>query len=210
MGAASVEDFREVERIVDRAVAAQVRPIDILLGLVAPSLYLIGEQWRKGAITVTQEHRFSAFCEKVYQLVVEKVMSQPEMNLASTRPEALLVNAEQNHHTLAIRILALWFKSKGIEPLALYPFPGLEVLINLVEQMRPRLLLISIALAEQRSSVVGIVERLKSSSIENKPKVVIGGYAVKSGMIAPIAGASLVVDISQLEELVGSWAREQP
>ena len=120
MEAGSVEDFGAAERIVDLAIADHVRPVDILFGLVAPSLYLIGEEWRRGSITVCQEHRFTSFCEKVYELVSEKVMSEIARPLRNRRIEALLINADGNNHTLAIRIIALWLKSRGVEALALY------------------------------------------------------------------------------------------
>lgn len=199
MEAGSVEDFGAAERIVDLAIADHVRPVDILFGLVAPSLYLIGEEWRRGSITVCQEHRFTSFCEKVYELVSEKVMSEIARPLRNRRIEALLINADGNNHTLAIRIIALWLKSRGVEALALYRSPTPSDLINLLKQMQPRLLLISIALAEQCSSVIRLTELLESISIENKPKIIIGGYAVKSGMLAPIAGTTLISDISHLE-----------
>lgn len=199
MEAGRVEDFGAAERIVDLAIADQVRPVDILFGLVAPSLYLIGEEWRRDSITVGQEHRFTSFCEKVYELVSEKVMSETARQLRNRRIEALLINADGNNHTLAIRIIALWLKSRGVEALALYPSPTPSALINLLKQMQPGLLLISIALAEQCSSVIRLTELLESTSIENKPKIIIGGYAVKSGMLAPIAGTTLISDISHLE-----------
>lgn len=199
MEAGKVGDFGAAGRIVDLAIADQVRPVDILCGLVAPSLYLIGEEWRRGSITVCQEHRFTSFCEKLYELVSEKVMSETARQLRNRRIEALLINADGNNHTLAIRILALWLKSRDVEALALYPSLTPSDLINLLKQMQPRLLLISIALAEQCSSVIRLTELLESIPIENKPKIIIGGYAVKSGMLAPIAGTTLISDISHLE-----------
>jgi methanogenic corrinoid protein MtbC1 len=184
MEAGGVEGFGAAERIVDLAVADQVRPIDILFGLIAPSLYLIGEEWRRDSITVGQEHRFTSFCEKVCELVSEKVMSETAKQLRNRRIEALVINADGKAIRI-IRIIALWLKSRGVEALALYPSPTPSDLINLLKQMQPTLLLISIALAEQCSSVIRLTELLESISIENRPKIIIGGYAVKSGMLAP-------------------------
>jgi methanogenic corrinoid protein MtbC1 len=199
MEAGRAADFGAAETIVDLAIADQVRPVDILLGLVAPSLYLIGEEWRRGSITVRQEHCFTSFCEKVYELLSEKMMSETTRQLNNRGIETLLINAEGNTHTFAIRILALWLKSKGVQALALYPSPTRSNLINLLELMQPRLLLISIAVAEQCYSVINLIELLESISLENKPKIIVGGCAVKSGMLAPIAGATLISDISHLE-----------
>jgi len=48
-----------------------MRAIDLLIGIIAPLLYQIGEDWKHGAVTVAQEHRFTAFCEKVLELIGE-------------------------------------------------------------------------------------------------------------------------------------------
>src|SRR6516162_2062833 len=54
-------DFGSAERMVERAIAANCRPVDILIGIVAPMLHKIGEEWESGAITVEDEHKFTAF-----------------------------------------------------------------------------------------------------------------------------------------------------
>ena len=40
-------DFGSAERLVERAIAANCRPVDILIGIVAPMLYKIGEEWER-------------------------------------------------------------------------------------------------------------------------------------------------------------------
>ena len=62
-------DFGSAERLVERAIAANCRPVDILIGIVAPMLYKIGEEWKSGAITVEDEHKFTAFSERVIDLI---------------------------------------------------------------------------------------------------------------------------------------------
>jgi hypothetical protein len=55
-------------------------------------------------------------------------------------------------------------------------------------------------LAEQTPSVVTIAERIAQLPASVRPKVVVGGYAVKMGLITAIPGAHLIADISSLRE----------
>jgi hypothetical protein len=48
------------QRHVEEGIAANSRPVDIPIGVVAPLLYQIGEERRYGAITVDHEHEFTA------------------------------------------------------------------------------------------------------------------------------------------------------
>ena len=58
-GAGCRNDFETAARIVDEAIAAHCRPVDVLVGMIAPMLFQIGEDWKRGVITVEGEHRFT-------------------------------------------------------------------------------------------------------------------------------------------------------
>ena len=67
------EDFEAAARIIENAIAANCRPVDILIGMIAPMLYEVGEEWKRGALSVDAEHRFTAFSEQVIGLLKSKV-----------------------------------------------------------------------------------------------------------------------------------------
>src|SRR5262245_16261445 len=46
------DDVEAATQIVDKAIAANFRPVDILLGMISPMLYEIGEEWKRGALSV--------------------------------------------------------------------------------------------------------------------------------------------------------------
>jgi hypothetical protein len=48
--------------IANDAAKAGVRPVDVLIGIIAPLLYRIGEDWTRGTLSIEGEHRFTAFC----------------------------------------------------------------------------------------------------------------------------------------------------
>ncbi|PAY03840.1 hypothetical protein CK489_36695 [Bradyrhizobium sp. UFLA03-84] len=55
------------EAVIDEVIAAGCRPVDIPIGMIAPMLCQIGEDWKTGALTVEGEHRFTAFCDQVHR-----------------------------------------------------------------------------------------------------------------------------------------------
>lgn len=101
-------------------------------------------------------------------------------------------------HTLAIRILALWLESRSIFAPVIIEDSDLERLARSIVEAAPVALLISMALPEQFNAVSAIsalVGRLPSGV---RPRVLVGGYAVKSGLVRFVPGADLVADISLL------------
>ena len=194
-------DMAAASRIVRMALTAGLRPVDILVGLITPLLYLIGIEWESSLITVDDEHRFTSFCERVFELVVLEVKASSTPGPEIRHCIVFLMNARGNHHSLGIRILSLWLQSKGIETRLLHPPPTSDTLFELAIQTRPQAILVSLALEwhqEHLYSLVQLIERLPRP----RPTLIAGGYAVKQGLIPPIAGALLLENITGLSDFI--------
>ena len=109
-----------------------------------------------------------------------------------------LMNAPGNRHNLAVRILALWLVSRGARVRIIDDGIDSVSLMQSIAADRPRYLLISMALTEQRDHVVEIVNAAKALPPEVRPTVIVGGYPVKAGLIKAIPAAELLSDISAL------------
>jgi len=192
-------NLKAAERVIDAAVAGRIRAVDILIGILAPMLYKIGEDWKRGAVSVAEEHRFTAFCEEIFELIAARVDPVSDACTAKgAASEVIVMNAPGNTHTLATRILSLWLTNKGTPARLVREWESDEELLALIRHTQPRLLLVSMALAEQTPSVVAIAERIAELPTSKRPRVVVGGYAIKAGLVATIPGADLVGDISSL------------
>lgn len=183
---------------IEDADEANVRPVDVLMGLLAPLLYEIGERWKSAAMSVADEHRFTGFCEEVFEAVWARTRSAATAHSQAAPPEALLVNAYGNYHSLAIRILALWLTSRSVRARMVFPTPSPPLLLEMIGEIKPRLLLVSVALAEHRRGAVRIAEFIAPMPDSEKPRLIVGGNAVRLEMVAPIPGAELMRDISRL------------
>jgi methanogenic corrinoid protein MtbC1 len=194
-------DLNAAKRIIEGTGGLSFRGVDLLMGVIAPILYQIGEDWRRDIATVAQEHRLTAFCESVYDLVAAKVSAtMPAGTPSAMRTEFLLINAPGNCHTLAVRILALWLAQHGISSQVIARPLTVDDSIALISRVQPDVLLISLALAEQTAGVIAIVERIAELPNHNHPKTIVGGNAVKLGFVSAIPGATLMPDISLLAE----------
>jgi len=189
-------DAQTAARVIDDAGTARVRPVDALMGLVAPMLYEIGVQWERAVVSVEDATRFTAFCEELFRLVSERIA--PPVLARSGSESVVLMNTPGNHHLLALRILSLWLSGEGVRTDVIGPGEGLDDIVALVSRVRPRLVLISIALPEQRQAVLDVVTALAALPQSSRPTVFVGGYAVKMGLLEPIPGAELIADIHEL------------
>jgi len=192
-------DLEAAEPIIEEGAKAGVRPIDILFGVIAPMLYQAGEDWERGTFTVAEEHRLTGFCEGVVTMISERVSfgARPAAAHPHTT-ETLLMNARGNTHTIALRILALKLRSEGVQVQTLEMPSSLEELMAVLERTRPGRVLISMALAEQSESVISFVKRVEEAPEVFRPRIIIGGYSVKSGLVTGIPGADLITDINSL------------
>jgi methanogenic corrinoid protein MtbC1 len=209
MVAGSGEDMVAAAKIVELAITANVRPVDILLGIITPLLYNIGEEFERGCVTLADEASFTTFCENVFELLKEKVEDALLLDSDLKAPRILMMNAPGNTHTLAIRILTLWLRSQGFEAILLNPAPPVEDLLMMDIGKRRLAILISLALPEQRQGVVRLVEQLICLP-EPKPLIVVGGYAVKLNLVAPIPDCIFLESITGLAELLDTAKTPAP
>jgi len=193
------EDFNAAVRIVEDATAANCKPIDILLGMISPMLYEIGEEWKRGALSVEAEHRFTAFSEKVVQLVQARISTATATPIPTGGPLLFLMNAPGNRHDLALRILPIWLKGRGAKVRIFEDDIHQDRLMRNIAAERPKYLLISMAVTEQCEGVVEIAKTVQALPQNIRPKTIVGGYPVKAGLIRSIPETELLSNISALQ-----------
>ena len=74
----------------------------------------------------------------------------------------------------------------------------MQALMRDVTICRPGYLLMSMALLDQRDHVADVAAHIQALPQHLRPKMLVGGYPVKVGLVPPIPGADLVPDISAL------------
>ena len=193
------DDFKAASPIIENAIAANCRPVDILLGVISPMLYEIGEKWERGGLSVEAEHRFTAFSQKVLRLVEARINTARATPIAANAILVFLMNAPGNRHELAVRILSMWLKSQGAKVRIFKDNVRPDSLMRNIATQRPRYLLISMALIEQRGGVAEIARAIQALPRDIRPRTIVGGYPVKSGLISSIPETELLSNITALQ-----------
>lgn len=191
------EDLDAAARIVEQAVAAECRPVDILIGMISPMLYEIGEEWKRGALSVEAEHHFTAFSKEVVRLIEARISMGPTPPPSKQAP-LFLMNAPGNQHDLAVRILSIWLKNRGMDVRMIESDVDQNKLLRSITAERPKYLLISMALTEQQDSVAAVAKAVQTLPDGMRPKIIVGGYPVKAGLIGSIPATEFSSDISSL------------
>ena len=200
--AGKTADNDAASSIVHFAIGAGLRPIDILVGLITPLLYRIGNEWEAGQITIADQQRFSGFCEFVYKLIQLEVRPVEAKKLVSRR-FVFLFNVPGNDHNLGIRILSLWLESKGIETREFRQPPTAEELMALIAESKPSAILFSLSMEGQKAHLYEIARQIEALP-SPRPALIVGGYAIKRGLIAPIDGALFIETLNDLDRLIWS------
>lgn len=171
-------DVAAIPALLEEGRAMGIRQVDMLVGLLAPLLWRIGQEWATGQRTVAQEHLFTEWSDDAIRAVG---VANPGMLLSSRsdEPRVLLANAEGNHHVLGLRMLSLWLAERGIPSRALTPGLPADEVAALVDELRPAAIGVSVSIADQLPSLQALVEQLP---LFDGP-ILVGGYAVKSGAL---------------------------
>jgi methanogenic corrinoid protein MtbC1 len=176
--------------LVAQGAALGLDPADLLLGIVQPVLHRIGDRWARSEATVAEEHRVTALCSALIQLIADADPNVAALRQAQ-RPEVLLVVAEDNHHTLGIQILEVLLIRNRISTFTIYPGLPTDETVRLARSLSPRVVAISAALPEQLQPALRVANRLAESPPDERPLVVVGGLALRGESSLP-AGAPMV------------------
>jgi methanogenic corrinoid protein MtbC1 len=165
-------DLTRCDAFVRSALDAGLRPSEILIGILQPALCEIGARWKSGEISVSDEHRFTAFSTHVLHMVPLPLVDSQEK-----RPIVLVV-AEGNQHDLGIQMLQRVAMERGHRCLAIHPgLPDREIVL-LASRLRPSILGISVSSSKAIPDAVGLCESLQAQ-IDGAARVVLGGNAFR-------------------------------
>jgi methanogenic corrinoid protein MtbC1 len=192
-----LERYREV---LNRARELNIGPADLLVGLVSPLMASLGKHWETGRVSIAEEHRFTAFYEAVLQEI--RAGGDPlHPYLDSNAPQVLLVNCDGNYHTVGARVVEIWLAERGVSSLTFVPgLPPSEIVAE-AKRLRPAVVGISMSMREQLPAAVATAQQVMA---ETPCRVLLGGYAVKSGAVTAddLPGARLVAHAADLAGLL--------
>ncbi len=175
---ATRNSFERATTVLDRGLALGLAPIDLMMGMLQPALYEMGQRWAVGERRVADEHQLTALSSAILELAFER---RPELTplRQSRAPAVLLLVAEGNAHTLGLRIVEYSLLDRGLPVFTIAPGLPVEEACELTRALRPNVLGVSVALPEQLDGLRALGTALATSSDAPRPALVAGGSALR-------------------------------
>ncbi len=161
-----------------------IKPDSLLVGLIQPALYEIGELWRKGEVSVATEHRFSAFAEELIYVIYQNYPGI-SANRRAGQADVLLTNADGNHHTLGVKFMEIGLLAAGLNVLTLLPGLPTAEIIKQAALLKPKSLGLSVSMPSQIELIKELSEAVAGMPENTRPLLLAGGRLVKEGLVLP-------------------------
>lgn len=142
--AAVAGDDETAVKLADQAMRTEKNVIGIYDSVFSETFRLIGTWFEVQAIDVAQEHLATAILERLMTRVIHFAPVPPV-----TGPTAILACVPENYHTVGLRMLNDCLRMRGWHTLFLGANVPLTSLLTRIEQERPKLVLLSVATADQ-------------------------------------------------------------
>ncbi len=161
-------------RLLARGRALGLRPSDLLLGMLQPALYVVGQRWAEGTLDASMEARLTVFCEGILDtLVVDQMHRSPPI---AGRTFFLIV-AEGNRHTLGLRIFGFVLRESGRDVRIVLDPQEPPWIARLAKAMDADVIGVSLADPSQIAYAGRVASELRAASTVTR--VVVGGFGAR-------------------------------
>jgi excisionase family DNA binding protein len=194
--------------VLERALVAGARPIDLYLQLLGPALRTIGEGWSTGVLTVADEHRASVVARRLQGRLGSR-FTRP----GRTRGAVLLGGAPGDHHALPVAMLADVVRGAGFTVVDLGADTPVAAFAAVARAESLLAAGVSVSTDAHRRGARRAVHALHRA-VPGLP-VLVGGPAVRDDADARSlggdgSGADAALALAALEDLVAGPARPEP
>ncbi|MBY0525478.1 MAG: B12-binding domain-containing protein [Gemmataceae bacterium] len=156
-------------------------PVDDLAdGVIAPAMQRIGHDWETGKIDVFHEHRGSQLCVAALHELIGLVSS----SAAGRRPLALGGAPEKDPYVLTSLLAELVLRQDGWQVVNLGPNTPLASLRKAVNELKPRLLWLTVSYLEDADTFLTEYRQLYQESDRLGVPVAVGGRALTDSLRA--------------------------
>ena len=179
---------------------------EFYLQVIQPAMYLIGEKWEMGEISVAKEHLASATVNRILALQYLEFMPAVE----PTKASILVTTAANEFHEMGAQMVANSLELDGWDVQYLGANTPAQDLLDLVQEKQPLILAMSIAMPFNLEYAQQIIQHIQGWPAENRPRIMLGGLALQNmPELAQVLGADgYARDCQQALDLAGKWYRE--
>jgi methanogenic corrinoid protein MtbC1 len=191
------------ERVVRAAMASGLTATQIDIELIAPALFLVGDKWVSGEISVAEEHLAS-------EIVLRVLALQREVERATQsrgRSRVLLLAPEGERHVIGLQMAADLLYGAGYDTRMLGADVPLTDIRPAAERYAVDVVCFTATMADTAERVDAAIDHLRSARLD--VGVVVGGAAATFELGASW-GATVCPDLSTAVECVDALVQRAP
>lgn len=147
---------------------------DIYESVIKKTLYVIGEMWESGKISVATEHLASAIVEAILNELYIKVISTKRINKT-----AVVSCVEQEYHQVGIKMVADVFEINGWNAFFLGANTPANELVKFITEIQPDVVALSLSIYANLLNLETMLEAIRKEF----PTliIIVGGQAFRHG-----------------------------
>lgn len=177
--------------ITEKGKKLNIRPADLLAGIIQPILYDLGMKFEKGELEIYQEHLFSEFTK----VLIRDIFKVYNLKLQDEKhPEVMIFGASGEFHEFGIRFLEVFLRQEGIEAQAIFPGLPMNSIYSVVEKRRPKVVMLSITLPENFKHVNESLSIFNEWKHGDRPMIIIGGQGCPKDAVLSVPHAQIHQD----------------
>lgn len=142
----------------------------VMIHIISEVLKSVGDKWENGEITVAHEHYASQYLRTRIGVIFH------HMTIDGILPKVVAVCAPNEKHELGLLIFTLVLRKKGYDVIYLGTGIPTTDVDTVLEQVKPKFLVLSCTLEENLADTLSLVNQLKNKY--DDIKIGIGGKAV--------------------------------
>lgn len=144
---------------------------DIYLHVFQPVQYEIGRLWQTNQISVAQEHYCTAATQVIMSQLYPRIFSGAKIG---RKMVVACVGGEL--HEIGARMVADFFEMEGWDTYFLGANTPTDAILRTLDERRADILAISATMTFHVRHVAELIERVRATSLPQKPKLLVGGY----------------------------------
>lgn len=180
--------------------------VDFYLYVLQPAMYVVGEMWERGEISVAKEHLASALVNRLMSLqYIELFGPQREK-----RGRAVVSTTTNEYHEIGATMVANSLELDGWEVEYLGSNMPKEDLLDFVFAYQPDILALSVAMSFNLESMQSIIDSIYSWPAEKRPKIMVGGSAFRDlpDLATRLGADGYAKDCRQAVQLASAWQEQ--
>lgn len=130
-------NVRELDVLLETALQAGERPIDLLFEVLLSCLSNTSEPWKSNKPSLSDEHIFTSYSTLLVEMLFSKFPARSHLR-QSDSPEVVLIPVEGNAQILALQMLEFLLLTEEIPSYVVSPCVSPKTVRDLVQRMAPQ------------------------------------------------------------------------